>query len=202
MSSNFLRNNHHNIYSKQPLFFKDYLCTDCTQKKKEYQYVSELGDDPKNILNLGYIEIFSGKYPIYVTTPTMVCPFGFSKATNQLTLQFTNIKTDSEMKSFYEFIQELELKQMQYLGLDEDEADLYLSQIRHDKNGKYDPNLLTKIPFRSNKYDIDIRTKENSCSISNIYKFSKVKCDIYIDKIWKFNDKYVCKWKVKNVLIV
>ena len=94
------------------------------------------------------------------------------------------------------------LKQMQYLGLDEDEADLYLSQIRHDKNGKYDPNLLTKIPFRSNKYDIDIRTKENSCSISNIYKFSKVKCDIYIDKIWKFNDKYVCKWKVKNVLIV
>ena len=92
MSSNFLRNNHHNIYSKQPLFFKDYLCTDCTQKKKEYQYVSELGDDPKNILNLGYIEIFSGKYPIYVTTPTMVCPFGFSKDKNQLTLQFTNIK--------------------------------------------------------------------------------------------------------------
>ena len=29
----------------------------------------------------------------------------------------------------------------------------------------------------------------------------KLKCDIYIDKIWKFNGKYVCKWKVKNILI-
>ena len=127
------------------MFFKDYLCTDCTQKKKEYQYVSELGDDPKNILNLGYIEIFSGKYPIYVTTPTMVCPFGFSKDKNQLTLQFTNIKTDSEMKSFYDFIQELELNQMQYLGLTEDTADLYLTQIRQDKEEKYDPKIMKMI---------------------------------------------------------
>jgi hypothetical protein len=203
-NNDFLRNNHHNIYSNKKLSFKNFLCTDCTQKKKEYQHVSELGDDPKNISNLGYIEVFSGKYPIYVTTPTMVCPFGFNRENNQLTLQFTNLKTDSEMKSFFEFIQELELQQMKYLGLDEDEVELYLSQIRYDKKGKYDPNLLIKVPWvhSSNKYDIDIRTKDTCCSITNIYKFSKLKCDIYIDKIWKFNEKYVCKWKVKNILIV
>ena len=30
-------------------------------------------------------------------------------------------------------------------------------------------------------------------------KFSKIFYDIYIDKIWKFNEKYICKWKVKKI---
>ena len=47
----------------------------------------------------------------------MVCPFGFNKGTNTLTLQFTNYKTDSEMNSFLRFVKELELKQMQFIGL-------------------------------------------------------------------------------------
>ena len=37
-NNDFLRNNHHNIYSNKQLSFKNFLCTDCTQKKKEYQY--------------------------------------------------------------------------------------------------------------------------------------------------------------------
>ena len=26
-------------------------------------------------------------------------------------------------------------------------------------------------------------------------------CDIYIDKIWKFNDRFYCKWKVRNIFV-
>ena len=37
-NTDFLRNNHHNIYADKDLNFKNFLCTDCTQKKKEYQY--------------------------------------------------------------------------------------------------------------------------------------------------------------------
>ena len=130
----------------------------------------------------------------------MIAPFGFNKNSNQIYIQFTNIRTDSEVNSFYNFIQELEMKQMKYIGLEEDDADLYLSQIRHDKNGKYDPNLIIKVPFSKNKYDIDIKNKDGEeCSISTIFNFSKMQCDIYIDKIWKFNEKYVCKWKVKKI---
>ena len=153
---------------------------------------------------MGYIGITCGKYPIMVTTPTMVCPFGFNSQNQNLTLQFTNIKDDSEMKSFYDFIQELELNQMQYLGLTEDTADLYLTQIRQGKEQKYDPNLLIKVPFihKNNSYDVNIKHKDSSVAVINIFKFSKLKCDIYIDNIWKFNDKYVCKWKVKNILIL
>ena len=180
--------------------FKKYICIDCTQKKKEYEYDNS-ENVPKDILNLGYIEISLGKFPIYETTPTMVCPFGFNKSNNQMTLQFTNVKDDSEMNSFFRFIQELEMKQMEYLGINDDDVDLYISQIRYDKKGRYDPNLLVKIPFRSNKYEVEVRNRDTSCSIANIYNFSKMRCDIYIDKIWKFNGKYVCKWKVKKIMI-
>jgi len=198
----FLKNQHHNLFEKHPLKFNNFVCKDCSAKKKEFVY-QEGGDEesyPKDILNLGYIEVSMGKFPIYVTTPIMVAPFGFNRQTNQIYLQFTNVRTDSEVNSFYNFIQNLEMQQMEYLGLDEDDADLYISQIRHDKNGKYDPNLIIKVPFSKNKYDIDIHNSEGEeCSISNIFKFSKMQCDIYIDKIWKFNEKYICKWKVKKI---
>ena len=87
------------------------------------------------------------------------------------------------------------------LNLNDDDVYLYISQIRYDKKGRYDPNLLVKIPFRSNKYEVEVRNRDTSCSIANIYNFSKMRCDIYIDKIWKFNGKYVCKWKVKKIMI-
>ena len=201
MEKGFLLNRNHNFYLEKELTYKKYICKDCSQKKKEYESCKEDGCDPKTIPNLGYIEVSLGKQPIVLTTPLMVCPFGFNKGTNTLTLQFTNFKTDPEMNSFIRFIKELELEQMQYIGLDEDESDLYLSQIKVDDKMKYDPNLILKVPFKNNGYDVNIRSKGSSISVTNIYKWTKLKCDIYIDKIWKFNGKYVCKWKVKNILI-
>ena len=197
----FLKNLHHNLFEGKPLQFNNFVCKDCTQKKKEYEYQEEYGIKAKDIPNLGYISISIGKYPIYVTTPRMVAPFGFNKETNQIYLQFTNVKTDPEMNSFFNFIQNLEMKQMEYLGLDDDDSDLYISQIRYDKKGRYDPNLLVKIPFSANKYDVEIQNKDKGCSLSNVYNFSKMRCDIYIDKIWKYNERFVCKWKVKKILI-
>ena len=201
MEKGFLLNRNHNYYFDKTITYKNYICKDCSQKKKEYEVSKDKDSEPKEIQNLGYIEISLGKYPIILTTPIMVCPFGFNKGTNILTLQFTNFKTDPEMNSFLKFIKELELQQMQYIGLDEDESDLYLSQIKVDDKMRYDPNFLLKVPFKNNGYDVSIRSKGSSISVTNIYKWTKLKCDIYIDKIWRFNGKYVCKWKVKNILI-
>jgi hypothetical protein len=201
MEKGFLLNRNHNYYFEKDITYKNYICKDCSQKKKEYEICKEDECDPKMISNLGYIEIGIGRQQIVLTTPVMVCPFGFNKGTNTLTLQFTNFKTDPEMNSFIRFIKELELKQMQYIGLEEDESDLYLSQIKVDAKKKYDPNFLLKVPFKDNGYDVSIKNKDSSISVTNIYKWTKLKCDIYIDKIWKFNGKYVCKWKVKNILI-
>lgn len=201
MEKGFLLNRNHNYYIGKTITYKDYICKDCSQKKKEYEVCKEVDCHPKDILNLGYIEVFAGRYPIVLTTPLMVCPFGFNKRTNTLTLQFTNYKTDPEMNSFFRFIKEIELQQMQYIGLDEEEVDMYLSQIKFDGKGKYDPNFILKVPFRENGYDVSIKNKSSSISVTNIYKWTKLRCDIYIDKIWKFNGKYVCKWKVKNILM-
>ena len=202
MSSNkFLKNIHHNVYLDKPLTYRKYICKDCTDKKKEYEFLG--GDEvPKTIDNLGYIQISLGRSPIYITTPEMVCPFGFNKENNILTLQFTNINTDNEMKSFYKLIQNLEMDQMKYIGLTEDDIDLYISQIRYDKQGKYDPNLVVKVPFNNNCYDVDIRCKGSTCSVTKLYNFSRLKCDIYIDKIWKYNGKYICKLKVKKIFVL
>jgi len=201
MEKGFLLNRNHNYYFGKDITYKNYICKDCSQKKKEYEICKEDGCDPKTISNLGYIEVGIGRQQIVLTTPLMVCPFGFNKGTNTLTLQFTNYKTDPEMNSFLKFIKELELKQMHYIGLEEDESDLYLSQIKVDGKMKYDPNFLLKVPFKNNGYDVSIKNKGSSVSVTNIFKWTKLKCDIYIDKIWKFNGKYVCKWKVKNILI-
>ena len=159
MEKEFLLNRNHNFYLEKKFTYKKYICKDCSQKKKEYEICKEDECDPKMISNLGYIEVSLGKQPIVLTTPLMVCPFGFNKGTNTLTLQFTNFKTDPEMNSFIRFIKELELEQMQYIGLDEDESDLYLSQIKVDDKMKYDQNLILKVPFKNNGYDVNIRSR-------------------------------------------
>ena len=133
----------------------------------------------------------------------MVCPFGFNKNTHNLSLQFTNYKSDSEMKSFFEFIQNLEFLQMKILGMDEDDIDNFVSQIKYDKLKKYDPNLLVKIPFNYNKFETDIYSESYSgASIMNINRFSKLRCEIYLDKLWKTGDVYVSKWKTNIINIV
>ena len=72
------------MFEGKPLQFNNFICKDCTQKKKEYEYQEEQGVAPKDIQNLGYVNISMGKYPIYVTTPRMVAPFGFNKKNNQI----------------------------------------------------------------------------------------------------------------------
>ena len=199
----FLKNYHHDLYGKYPLKFYINVCKDCTAKRKEYERKKIADKLPKEILNLGNIDIYAGKNPIYITTPKMKCLFGFDKRTNQMCLQFSNLKTDMIMKSFYDFIERLELEQMKYIGLDEDDCNLYNSQIRQDKDEKYDPYLIVKVPFKDNRYMVDMCDKDSSaCSVTNIYNFTDMQCDIFIDKIWKFNEQYVCKWKVAKILLV
>ena len=195
-----LKNLHHNIYEGKQFTYKIFSIKDCSAKKKEYEPYQG-NQIPKEIPNLGYINIQIGRSPIVVTTPVMVF-HGFNKSTGQLPLQFTNVKTDSEMNSFFNFIQRFEFEQMKYLGLTNEDSELYISQIKFDKQERYDPNLSVKVPFYGNRYDVDIHSEDSNHSLTRIYNFSKVKCDIYVDKIWKFNDHFICKWKVKRVVIL
>ena len=175
-------------------------CTNVNAKKKEYVYCVT---DPRTDLKFCYSQLRHGpKQQFVVTTPPMICPFGINNQNNnfKMCLQFTNYKSDNVMNSFYEFIQTCEYKQMELLGLDESSSDLFISQIKHDAKGRYDPNLEVKIPFSYNRFNCDIYSDSyDGVGIMNISKFCKLQCDIYLDKIWKYNDNYVSKWKVKMI---
>jgi hypothetical protein len=197
---NNLKHIYYEKYSIDSITYDNYNLKNPNVKKKEY----ELSDD-NNIVNndrLAYIQVIYNNNPIiYVTTPKMFCPFGLNKKGYTMNLQFTNYSTDKEMNGFFEFIKNIEFQQMEHIGLDESNIDLYASQIQYSKNDVYDPSLVVKLPFKYNKFEVDIYSDNFPLSVFNIQKFMNMTCDIYIDKIWKFNDRFYCKWKVRNIYV-
>jgi hypothetical protein len=194
-----LRNINWDNYDLNRILFKNYV----KNENNEIKYTDNNAMDEKLIM---YIDIhYLRNTQIHVTTPTMKAPFAFNKNTNLFYLQFTNIKTDTTMQSFYKFINSLELLQMKHIGITETNVDDYLSQIKYDSKKKYDPNLVTKVAFltKQNRYSVSIFNKDKRfISIFNIPKFARVQCDIYIDKIWKYNGAFVAKWKVSKIYIL
>ena len=192
-----LINKDYGTYKFDKISYDKFVCIDDKKKKYEKHVTNEL---PINIKNLSYINIYHNLSPnIIVTTPIMVVPFGFETNNGfSLKLQFTNYKSDNEMLGFYNFIKNIEFINMKYLGITDD-TDMYRSQIYH--TDKYDPLLVVKVPFLKNRFNVEVYHEKYNLNVSNIHKFSKVKCDIYIDKIWKYNDKYICKWKLNKIYI-
>ena len=199
----FLKYIDHSAYDLNDINYSTFICKDCTKKQKEFELTLD-DESPKDLKNFGYISLNYQNNPlIYVTTPPMICLFGVDKNTNNMSLQFTNLKNDHVMQSFFNFVKNIEFTQMNYLNLNDDDMDSYTSQIRFDKQEKYDPNLSVKIPFKYNKYECDIKNENySSMNILNINNFTKMQCDIYIDNIWKWNDKFICKWKCKKIYIL
>ena len=181
-----------------------YACDDMSverEKDKTYsvtEYIDK--EDPR----FGYIQLYYYTNPLlYVTTPPMKCLFGVKKKGKnnfEMNLQFTDYEEDSTMGQFFEFIQGLEFHVMKQLGLTEEDADRFVSQIKYDREEKYDPNLCVKLPFFYNRFSTDLYSDYSSAvNIFRIRNFAKMECDIYIDKIWKFNDQFYMKWKCKVI---
>ena len=60
-----------------------------------------------------------------------------------------------------------------------------------------------KLPFHKNKFQTDIYSENSSgFNLFNIQRFTAMKCDIYLDKIWKMNDKFYAKWKCSYIHII
>ena len=169
--------------------------------KKFYKEVKDIRNFSQ-ILNLQILK----NLHLYVTTPVMKCLFGVQNKGGgnfQMNLQFTDLDEDPNMKQFHDFIEGCEFYAMKYLGLDENDSDRFISQIYHDKKGMYEPNLNVKLPFQYNQFLTDIYSEYSSgVNIFNIRKFQKMECDLYVDKIWRMNDKFYMKWKCKVIHIV
>ena len=183
--------------------FKTFMCDDMSVIKNSEKTYSENNDINKDHPCFGYVNIHYLNNPIlYITTPPMKCLFGVKKNSNnfQMNLQFTDLEENNKMKDFYDFVQNIEFMCMKYLDLDENNLDKFVSQIQHDKNNRYEPNLLVKIPFHYNQFLTDLYSDNSSVlNIFTIKNFQLMECDLYIDKLWKMNDKFYLKWKCKII---
>ena len=107
------------------------------------------------------------------------------------------IKTFSYSDENNEF---LDMEQNNYFFEGEDCKVLYFSA---DKNEIYEPNLLVKLPFQYNKFLIDLYSDFSSIvNIFTIKKFQRMECDLYVDRVWRMNDKFYMKWKCKIIHMI
>ena len=186
------------------LNLKRYKCDDMSIIKMNDKTYSECSELDKDHPCFGYITVGYLKKPqLYVTTPVMKCLFGVQNKGGgnfQMNLQFTDLEEDPNMKQFYDFIEGCEFYAMKYLGLDENDSDRFVSQIYHDKKGMYEPNLNVKLPFQYNQFTTDLYSEFSSgVNIFSINKFQKMECDLFVDRIWRMNDKFYMKWKCKII---
>tara|TARA_Y100000996_G_C22449015_1_gene613006 strand:- start:175 stop:777 length:603 start_codon:yes stop_codon:yes gene_type:complete len=198
-----LKNITYSNYDYDEFIYESYNIVDANKKVKEYiknnTYIPPILNTKLSHINIYY----PNTKQIIVTTPIMVVPFGLEGTNNfQIKLQFTNFKSNDEMNDFFNFIKRVELNNIKYIGLEKKNLDMYKSQIYQDNLSKYDPLLVVKIPFINNKFNVNVYNDTYNLNVTNIHKFSKVKCDIYIDSIWLFNGKFICKWKLLNIYIL
>ena len=179
-----------------------YQCDDLSVDKSTEKTYSATED--QSILGhpcYGYSQLYYHKDPFfYITTPPMKSLFGVQKgygSTFTMNLQFTDLDTDPEMKQFYDYINDVESICRTFVGAD---SNHFLSQIKRDKNQKYDPYLVVKLPFRYNRFEVDIYSDTLPyVNLLSIPSFRMVQCDIYLDKIWPCDQKYCAKWKIKCI---
>ena len=184
--------------------FVNYQCDDMSITKSADKTYSENNKLHKDHPCFGYIQIYYLKNPlIYITTPPMKCLFGVKRnGTNnfQMSLQFTDLEEDPMMKQFFDFIQNTEFICMKHLGLTEEDSDRFVSQIKYDKEEKYEPNLSVKLPFHYNRFATDLYSDYSpTVNIFHIKNFQRMECDIFADKVWRMNDKFYMKWKCKII---
>ena len=133
-------------------------------------------------------------------SPVMHIPFGLEEYKNSysLNLQFRNIDENPELEIFLDFIQKLEYKLKTLLNVEDDK---FTSQLRF--NGKYDPILFSKLIFKFNKIECNVKTKDGEfLNIYDLGKNKKASCLLLLDKVWLFNKKYSYKLKVKEIIVM
>ena len=112
-------------------------------------------------------------------------PFGLDKEYNNLYL-----KMELNNKEISKLINNIETKFSDCLN------QTIKTQLRND-------NILNcKIPRLKNKIICEIKDKNDSYyNIYNITKNQSISCDISVDSIWKYGDKYFYKWTYKKIII-
>ena len=158
-------------------------------------YFNKIDIDKISIEDLDskFINIRYNDNPLIIDTPDMYIPFGLEKEYSNYVIKLQFRKTLSDTISFHNFISNLENRLKTLL-----DSDNLKSQLKYSK---FDPLLITKIAQNNNKLFIDATFNGENINIYNIDKKIIANCKIMIDTIFKKNDNYFYKIKLKELKI-
>ena len=143
-------------------------------------------------------EFITVKYnsgPLIIDAPKMYIPFGLEQEYNNYIIKLQFNRKNKDTIEFYNFLDRLESRLK--ILLDSDELK---TQLR--PGGKYDPLLITKIQRNKDKLQIDVKNNDEFINIFKIDKKINAKSQIMIDTIFKKNQQYFYKIKLKKLFIV
>jgi len=132
---------------------------------------------------------------IVFKTPKLYIPFGLEKNYDNyiIKLQLRNIKKDKKIKDFFDFIVNLEKKLSELLNTEIESQIIY--------NTKYDPLILSKLPQKQNQFTCNAFKDSDLINIFNIEKSVYCECELIVDSIWKFNNKFYYKLKINTIYL-
>ena len=142
-----------------------------------------------------FINIKYNNNPLIFNTPVMYIPFGLEKEYNNYGIKLQFRRTKNDIVEFYNFINSLEDKLKSLLN-----SSNLKSQIR-PANGRYDPLLMTKIARNKEKLLIDVSYDSESINIYNLKKKVYGEATLMVDNIFKKDDIYYYKLKIKELEI-
>ena len=150
----------------------------------------EFSEANSNFINIKYL----GK-PITFFTPEVYVPFGIENQYNNYLFKIQLDLTKKNNLNLYNFIIKLEEKINEYIN------DNIKSQVRVSK--KYRPLLTCKIPYSYGKIQCNIKNINNeNLNIFKLDKTLRMKCQLVIDKIYKFKDSFYYKIKTNEIIII
>ena len=131
--------------------------------------------------------------PLIIKTPIVKIPFGLEKEYNNMVVKLELPKD----KIFTKLIDAIEKKFCELLNIE-----TINSQLRLSKNEKYGDLLLTKIIRYKERSFITVNRGNKMEYIRNLKKGEKGIATIEIDKLWKYDDKYTYKIKLKELALL
>ena len=158
------------------------------QNKKFYEEDIVISYTKNNIFTI----VNSDKYDTFLNFSTGVVnvPFGIEKYYDSYILKIQLIDKD-----LIDFINTIENKVKNI------NKEYFISQIQESKD-PYPNLLIIKIDNKKiNKLEIQ-SSNNNLVNFFDIKKNTKIKLNIYVDKIWFNNKKLICKFKTNKICIM
>ena len=153
----------------------------------------------ENLKKKKFIEIFNDKNEIItIKTPILKCPFGLEEEYKKflVKLELTNYENDLEINNFFKQMISLEEDVKKFM---EKEELFYNDIIRY--SDKFDPLIKFYLPFRYDKFEVDFYKNKSLTTSKEITKGCKLKLELNVLSIWKFQNKYGINFKVKKINI-